>query len=167
MGIFQKMGWELCFGQKIFKILIRLYLICFVCICCKVEFIQSFCWLYFVLNLLVIQYLETLYLGGNHVRVVCEKVWRNAQECALKKGLVTGSHDWQVTKGGTRVKHAGELKSHASCTVGQNFQSGQIVSSRLVLVARPSQQNTPFVRNLTLHTPYIPYYKYLYTHECR
>ena len=41
---------------------------------CKVEFIQSFCWLYSVLNLLVIQHLENLYLGGNHVRVVCEKV---------------------------------------------------------------------------------------------
>ena len=41
---------------------------------CKVEFIQSFCWLYFVPNLLVIQHLETLYLGGNHIRVVCERV---------------------------------------------------------------------------------------------
>ena len=41
---------------------------------CKVEFIQLLCWLYFVPNLLVIQHLETLYLGGNHVRVVCERV---------------------------------------------------------------------------------------------
>ena len=41
---------------------------------CKVEFIQSFCWFYFVPNLLVIQHLEILYLGGNHVRVVCEIV---------------------------------------------------------------------------------------------
>ena len=41
---------------------------------CKVEFIQSFCWLYSGPNLLVIQHLETLYLGGNHVRVVCERV---------------------------------------------------------------------------------------------
>ena len=38
---------------------------------CKVEFIQSFYWLYSMPNLLVIQHLETLYLGGNHVRVVC------------------------------------------------------------------------------------------------
>ena len=37
---------------------------------CKVEFFQSFCWLYSVTNLLVIQHLETLYLGGNRVRVV-------------------------------------------------------------------------------------------------
>ena len=41
---------------------------------CKVEFIQSFCGLYSVPNLLVIQHLETLYLGGNRVRVVCERV---------------------------------------------------------------------------------------------
>ena len=42
--------------------------------------------------------------------------------CALKKSLMTGSHDWQVAKGGTRVKHAGELKGHDSwSTTGQNF----------------------------------------------
>ena len=41
---------------------------------CKVEFIQSFYWLHSVPNLLVIQHLETLYLGGSHVRVVCERV---------------------------------------------------------------------------------------------
>ena len=41
---------------------------------CKVEFIQPSNWLYSVPNLLVIQHLETLYLGGNHVRVVCERV---------------------------------------------------------------------------------------------
>ena len=41
---------------------------------CKVEFNQPSCWLYSVPNLLVIQHLETLYLGGNYVRVVCERV---------------------------------------------------------------------------------------------
>ena len=41
---------------------------------CKVEFNQPSYWLYFVPNFLVIQHLETLYLGGNHVRVVCERV---------------------------------------------------------------------------------------------
>ena len=40
----------------------------------KVEFIRSFCWLYSMPNILVIQHLETLYLGGNHVTIVCEKV---------------------------------------------------------------------------------------------
>ena len=41
---------------------------------CKVEFNQLSCWLYSVSNLLVIQHLEILYLGGNHVRVVCERM---------------------------------------------------------------------------------------------
>ena len=37
---------------------------------CKVEFIQPSNWLYSVPNLLVIQHLVTLYLGGFDVRVV-------------------------------------------------------------------------------------------------
>ena len=40
----------------------------------KVEFNQLSYWLYSVPNLLVIQHLETLYLSGNQVRVVCERV---------------------------------------------------------------------------------------------
>ena len=89
---------------------------------CKVEFIQSFFWLYSMPNLLVIQHLEILYLGENHVRVVCKRAWRKVQECTLKKSLTIGSCDWRVTKCGTRVKHAGELKGHVSCsTTGQNF----------------------------------------------
>ena len=31
-------------------------------------------WLYSMPNLLVIQHLETLHLGGNNVKVVCERV---------------------------------------------------------------------------------------------
>ena len=41
---------------------------------CKVEFNQSSCWLYSVPNLLIFEQLVTLYLGGNHVRIVCERV---------------------------------------------------------------------------------------------
>ena len=41
---------------------------------CKVEFNQPSCQLYFVPNLLIFQQLETLYLGGNLVRVVCVRV---------------------------------------------------------------------------------------------
>ena len=44
------------------------------------------------------------------------------------------ARDWQVSKRGTRVKHAEELKTHASCcTTGQKSQVGQAVSSRLEL----------------------------------
>ena len=42
------------------------------CSLCKVEFIQPSNWLYSVPNLLVIQHLVTLYLGGFVVRVVSE-----------------------------------------------------------------------------------------------
>ena len=41
---------------------------------CKVELNQPSCWLYSVPNLLVFLQLVILYLGGNHVRVVCERV---------------------------------------------------------------------------------------------
>ena len=41
---------------------------------CKVEFNQPSSWLYSVPNLLVFYQLETLYLGENLVRVVCERV---------------------------------------------------------------------------------------------
>ena len=41
---------------------------------CKVEFNKPSCWLYSVPNLLIFYQLVTLYLGGNHVRVVCERV---------------------------------------------------------------------------------------------
>ena len=92
----------------------------------KVELNQPSCWLYYVPNLLVIQHLETLYLGGNHVRVVCERVWRKAEDCALNKGLATGSRGLQVAKGWTWVKHAEKLNSHASwSTIGQKVQSSQ------------------------------------------
>ena len=39
---------------------------------CKVEFNQPSCWLYSVSNLLIFQYLVTLYLGEIVVRVVSE-----------------------------------------------------------------------------------------------
>ena len=52
---------------------------------CKVEFNQPSCWLYSVPNLLVIQHLETLYLGGNYVRVVCVRCEEKAQECVLSR----------------------------------------------------------------------------------
>ena len=51
---------------------------------CKVEFYQPSCWLYSVPNMLVFYQLVTLYLGGNHVRVVCERVRGKAQDCAKK-----------------------------------------------------------------------------------
>ena len=55
-------------------------------------------------NLLVIQQLKTLYLGGNHVRVVYERVWR-IQVCVhwldLTSGLQLITH-----QNATRLKYA-------------------------------------------------------------
>ena len=45
-------------------------------------------------NLLLIQYLETLYLGGKNVRVVCEGVRRIDQVCAIKRLLAIGTREW-------------------------------------------------------------------------
>ena len=141
---------------------------------CKVKFIQSFCWLYFVPNLLVIQHLETLYLGGNHVRVMCERVWRKDQECALKKGLVTGSHEWLMTGKMLKVAHVWSMQRSWRVTPTVAVQNKTSSLSRQLAhnsnlqqipAARPSCQDTLFVKNLTLRIPYTPYYRYPYTHE--
>ena len=67
------------------------------------------CWLYSVTNLLVIQHLETLYLGGNYVRVVCERVWRNAQDNAVKQRLATR------TRGCLAACSRQKLLTHRAC----------------------------------------------------
>ena len=71
------------------------------------------------------------------------------------------TRDWQAAKVGTHVKHAGELKSHASyCTTGQNSQAGQAVSSRLELATQPSREakspDHPVWEKLTFHIPSHP-----------
>ena len=107
---------------------------------CKVEFNRPFCWLYYVPNLLVIQHLETLYLGGNHLRIVCERVWRKTQMCATQQGLASGSRP-ASHQSGTRVKHAEKLKSYTSwSTTGQKFQFGQTVSSQLELATQSNRK---------------------------
>ena len=78
------------------------------------------------------------------------------------------TRDWQATKVSTRVEHAGELKSHASCcTTRQKSQAGQAVSSRLELTTQPSREvkltDHPVWEKLTFHIPshptiYIPLY---------
>ena len=80
-----------------------------------------------------------------------------------------GSHDWftagKVAKVGTRVKHAEELKSHASwSTTGQNFQSDQAISSRLKLVTQLSHKvkslDHSVWEKLTFRIPTTHQYKY-------
>ena len=102
------------------------------------------CWLYFVPNLLVIQQLDTLYLGENYVRVVCERVWR-IQLCVYSKSflrLELVSDSRLIThQNATHVKHA---ESWRLTTIGalqdKKGQSGLAVISRLKLVTHPSSE---------------------------
>ena len=73
------------------------------------------------------------------------------------------THNWQAAKVGRRVEHAGELKSHASCsTTGQKSQAGQAISSRLELATQPSCEvkspDHPVWEKLSCHIPFSPYY---------
>ena len=83
------------------------------------------------------------------------------------------TRDWQAAKVGTRVKHVGELKSHASyCTIGQKSQTGQAISSRLELATQPSREakslDHPVQEKLTFHIPFSPYYiQTLIPKKCR
>ena len=71
--------------------------------------------------------------------------------------------DWQAAKVGTRVEHAGELKSHASCcTTKKSLRLARplarSLNSRLSPIARSSHQTTLFGKKLTFHIPFSPYY---------
>ena len=70
----------------------------------------------------------------------CEETFKIVKKCSrLCKDAET--RDWQAAKVGTCVKHARELKSHASCcTTGQKSQAGQAVSSQLELVTQSSRE---------------------------
>ena len=63
------------------------------------------CWLYSMSNLFVIQHLETLYLGGNNVRVECEEIDQVCKEeeigdwtCdwLMSGDLPNASHVWSM-----------------------------------------------------------------------
>ena len=64
----------------------------------------------------------------------CEEKLKSVHSAGPRDWISRLAYDWQVAKGGTSVKHVGELKSHASwSTRGQNSQFGQAVSLRLKL----------------------------------
>ena len=98
----------------------------------------------------------------------CEEILKIVQGCRDSRLDSQVTRDWQAAKVGTRVKHAGELKSHASCcTTGQKSQAGQAVSSRLELATQPNREvkssDYPVWEKLTFHIPshptiYIPLY---------
>ena len=72
-------------------------------------------------------------------------VWESVKK-SLKVCKSVGlrlAHGWQVAKGCTQVKHAEELKSHASCcTTGQKSQASKAISSGLELATLSSRKPT-------------------------
>ena len=101
------------------------------------------CWLYSVPNLLVFQQLDTLYLGENYVRVVCEKVWR-FQVCehlewfsqldlaSDKRGNSPKCHECEACR---------KLKGHDSWSITrQKVQSSLAVILRLKLATHPTHK---------------------------
>ena len=99
-------------------------------------------WLYSVPNLYVFQQLDTMYLGGNHVRVVYERVWK-IQVCVHSKAssrleLVSGSR-LMTRQNATRVKHARSWRvTIARALQDKKGQSGQLVISWLKLATHPN-----------------------------
>ena len=119
-------------------------------------------------NLLIFQYLVTLYLGGIVVRIVSEIECWNAQECAWKQRLATGSRGW-LAASNCQKQHTCQacqkLKRHASwSTTRQNRTTGHSVISRLDLTTQSSceakPRANPVLKNLTLYIPFSPQYKY-------
>ena len=93
----------------------------------------------------------------------CEEMLKIVQGCRDLRLDSRVTCDWQAAKVGTCVKHAGKLKSHASCcTTGQKSQAGQAVSSRLELVTQLSREAKSLDHlvweKLTLRIPFSPYY---------
>ena len=103
----------------------------------------------------------------------CEEMLKIVQGCRDSWLDSRVTRDWQTAKVSTRVEHAGELKSHASCcTTGQKSQASQAVSLRLELMTQPSRKvkspNHPVWEKLTFHIPFSSYYIYtLIPTKCR
>ena len=115
-----------------------------------------------------------MYLGGNHVRVVCERVWRIAQDCAKKQGLVAKSRGWlaacKLPECCTRAKHARSWRftptvalQDKSPRLARPFTRG--LNSRLNPVARSSRQNTLFGKNWLFTFLLTLLYIYPYIHD--
>ena len=126
------------------------------------------CWFYSMTNLLVIQHLETLYLSGNHVRVVCERVWRNTQDCAVKQELAAGSRGWLAAASRQKLHTCRACRgAEKSCQLEHyrtKIQTGHLVSSRLELATQSSRNvklpASPVLKKLTLCIPFSHQYKY-------
>ena len=107
---------------------------------------------------------------------MCERVWRIAQVCAKKQGLVAEFHGWLAAASRQIDAHVPSMpKAEASrhlFTTGQKSQAGLAVCSRLELATQPSRMvkslEHPVWQNMTFHIPSHPTtYIYPYTHNSK
>ena len=85
-----------------------------------------------------------------------------------KQGLATGSRGWLAAASRQKLhtcQACQKLKRHASwSTTGQNKTTSHSVTSRLELATQSSRKAksraSPVLKNLTLHIPFSPQYKY-------
>ena len=99
---------------------------------------------------------------------VWESVKKSSRVCNLagpRDWISRLVHGWQVGKAGTRVKHAKELKSLASCcTTRQKSQAGQVVSSWLELTTQSNHEvmllDHSIWEKMTFRIPNTHQYKY-------
>ena len=85
-----------------------------------------------------------------------------------KQGLATGSRGWLEAASRQKLhtcQACQKLKCHASwSTTGQNRTIGRSITSRLELATQSSREAKPWaspvLKNLTLHIPFSPQYKY-------
>ena len=127
------------------------------------------CWLYSVTTLLVIQHLEILYLGGNHVRVVCERVWGNAQDSAVKQRLAVRTRGGLAACKPPKVAHVQSMQGSWTVTPPGALHDkksrlaiklARDLNLRLSQVARSSRQPALFLEKLTFRIPFSHQYKY-------
>ena len=141
-------------------------------------------WLYFVPNLLVIQQLETLYLDGNNVRIVCARVWKINQECARRAFFFffflffLFSYNWNSWLTCewwlARIQaHMWSMQEVEGLVQQDHYRTKSKVWPFCYLATRThnlsqswvSRQSPLFCRKWLFTFLHIPYYKYTYTHE--
>ena len=131
------------------------------------------CWFYFMPNLLVIQHLETLYLGRNNIRLCvrkCEELIKCVHEKASRDWTSRLIPKWWLAKIHHTCKVCRKLKGQDSwITTRQKVQSDYSIFWRLELMTYPSRKllaSAPcFAKKWLFTFLLILYYKNPYTHE--
>jgi hypothetical protein len=137
---------------------------------CKVEFIQPSNWLYSVPNLLVIQHLVTLYLGGFDVRVVSEIEWsllKSVQENRVSRLGLAGDSRLQAARSNLTCQACWKVNSLLAGALQD--KTGQLAIrlsrdwiSRLSQAARSSREPPLFCRKPDVSHSSPLQYKYPY-----